>query len=111
MTNEQKAQMYGDLLNQHTRISNKISSIKGESIELNQEQLNAHIYLNYLALAYGGQMMKSKIAGSGRMYDFENMQECIGSIRAIQKDEWADEVNKGFYYIINILDELQRKIG
>jgi hypothetical protein len=40
MTNEQKAQMYGDLLNQHTRISNKISSIKGESIELNQEQLN-----------------------------------------------------------------------
>lgn len=40
MTNEQKAQMYGDLLNQHTRISNKIASIKGESIELNQQQLN-----------------------------------------------------------------------
>lgn len=79
--------------------------------DLNQEQLNAHIYLNYLALAYGGQMMKSKVPGSGRMYDFENMQECVGSIRAIQKDEWADEVNKGFYYIINILDELQRKIG
>ncbi len=28
MTNEQKAQMYGDLLNQHTRISNKISSYR-----------------------------------------------------------------------------------
>jgi hypothetical protein len=40
MTNEQKAQMYGDLLNQHTRISNKISSIKGESIDLNQKQIN-----------------------------------------------------------------------
>jgi hypothetical protein len=78
---------------------------------LNQTNLNAHIYLNYLALAYGGQMMKSKVPGGGRMYDFENMQECVGSIRAIQNDEMADEVNKGFNYIINILDELQKNIG
>jgi len=78
--------------------------------DCNQQQLNAHIYLNYLALAYGGQMMKSKVPGSGRMYDFENMQECIGSVRAIQNDEMADEVNKGFQYIINILDELQTKV-
>ena len=75
--------------------------------DLNQSSLNAHIYLNYLALVYGGQMMKSKIPGSGKMYEFEGeMMELIGSIRAIQKDEWADEVNKGFQYIINILDEL-----
>ena len=75
--------------------------------DLNQTALNAHIYLNYLALVYGGQMMKSKVPGSGKMYEFDgNMMELIGSIRAIQKDEWADEVNKGFQYIINILDEL-----
>lgn len=79
--------------------------------DLNQTNLNAHIYLNYLALAYGGQMMKSKVPGGGRMYDFENMQECVGSIRAIQNDEMADEVNNGFNYIINILDELQKNIG
>ena len=35
MTNEQKAQQYGQLLNEHTRLGNKIASIKGESIELN----------------------------------------------------------------------------
>jgi heme oxygenase len=75
--------------------------------DLNQSNLNAHIYLNYLALVYGGQMMKSKVPGSGKMYEFDgDMMELIGSIRAIQKDEWADEVNKGFQYIINILDEL-----
>jgi len=75
--------------------------------DLNQSSLNAHIYLNYLALVYGGQMMKSKVPGSGKMYEFEGeMMELIGSVRAIQKDEWADEVNKGFQYIINILDEL-----
>jgi hypothetical protein len=56
---------------------------------------------------YGGQMMKSKIHGKGRMYDFDNVQESISMIRGVQKDEWADEVNKGFNYIINILDELQ----
>jgi heme oxygenase len=80
--------------------------------DLNQSSLNAHIYLNYLALMFGGQMMKSKVPGSGKMYQFEgDMMELIGSIRSIQKDEWATEVNKGFQYIINILDELQTNAG
>lgn len=40
MTNEQKAQQYGQLLNEHTRIGNKINEIKGQSIDLSQNQLN-----------------------------------------------------------------------
>jgi heme oxygenase len=80
--------------------------------DLNQNSLNAHIYLNYLAIMFGGQMMKLKVPGSGKMYEFEgDMRELIGSVRAIQKDEMADEVNKGFQYIINILDELQTNAG
>ena len=78
---------------------------------LTQEDRLPHVYLNYLALAFGGQMMKSKIHGSGRMYDFENMHEAVGAIRAVQSDDWADEVNKGFQFIINILDELQNTTG
>jgi heme oxygenase len=74
---------------------------------LTKEARLPHVYLNYLALAYGGQMMKTKVPGSGRMYDFENMHEAVGAIRATQQDEWADEVNKGFEFIINIADELQ----
>lgn len=38
MTTEQKAQMYGQLLNEHTRLGNRVSEIKGQSIELNPEQ-------------------------------------------------------------------------
>ena len=79
-------------------------------ITLDNETILPHIYLNYLALAYGGQMMKTKVPGSGRMYDFDNMMECVGSIRAIQKDEWVDEVNKGFDFLIEIFDELQNTI-
>ncbi len=76
--------------------------------QLKKNNLYAHVYLNYLALMFGGQMMKSKVPGSGRMYEFDgNVNEIIGSVRAVQKDEWADEVNIGFKFIIKILDELQ----
>ena len=75
--------------------------------KLDKEKLDSHIYLNYLALLYGGQMIKSKIPGRGLLYDFDDQKDCIASIRAIQKDEWVEEVNKGYGFIIQILDELQ----
>lgn len=39
MTNEEKGKIYSQLMFEHTRIQNKIASIKGESIDLNQQQL------------------------------------------------------------------------
>jgi heme oxygenase len=78
---------------------------------LTQEELLPHVYLNYLALVFGGQIMKDKVLGSGKMYEFDNMKDIIMSIRSIQKDEWADEVNKGFTYIIGIFNELQTIFG
>ncbi len=38
MDNNRKAELYGQLLNEHTRLSNQISSIKGESLELSDKQ-------------------------------------------------------------------------
>ncbi len=40
MNNEIKAQQYNQLMIEYTRTQNKISSIRGESMELNQRQLN-----------------------------------------------------------------------
>jgi hypothetical protein len=40
MNNELKAQQYNQLMIEYTRTQNKISSIRGESLELNQRQLN-----------------------------------------------------------------------
>lgn len=40
MDNELKAQRYNQLMYEYTKTQNKISSIKGESLELNQKQLN-----------------------------------------------------------------------
>lgn len=75
---------------------------------LSYEQVLPHVYLNYLALMYGGQMMKRAVPSTGRMYDFENLQEALQSVRNLQKDEWADEVNRGFDFIIRIFDELEK---
>jgi hypothetical protein len=40
MNNEQKAQLYNQLMFEYTKLQNRVSSIKGESINLNQNQLN-----------------------------------------------------------------------
>jgi len=40
MNNEQKAQLYNQLMFEYTKLQNMVSSIKGESINLNQNQLN-----------------------------------------------------------------------
>ena len=65
-----------------------------------------HIYLQYLAVMFGGQLMKKSVPSSGHMYDFDHMQEAMLSIRALQQDTWADEVNKGFDFTIEIFREL-----
>ena len=69
-----------------------------------------HVYLNYLAVMFGGQMMKSKVPSKGKMYDFENMQEAMMSIRQVQKDEWAEEVNIGYDFAIAMFDDLELAI-
>jgi len=40
MTEEQKGQIYGQLLNEHTKCFNEINRIKGNSLELNQDDKN-----------------------------------------------------------------------
>lgn len=74
---------------------------------LNQEEIMVHVYLNYMALLFGGQIIKNNIYGQGHMYVFKNKSECIDYIRSKQKDTWADEVNLGFTYNIRILKALE----
>ncbi len=74
---------------------------------LSKEEVLPHIYLNYLALMYGGQVMKKMVPSSGKLYSFENKKEAMHAVRAVQKDEWADEANKGYGFMIDILEELE----
>lgn len=74
---------------------------------LSYEQILPHVYLNYMAIMFGGQVMKKAVPSTGRMYMFDNMQETVQAIRNVQKDEWAEEVNKGFDFNIQILEALE----
>jgi hypothetical protein len=78
-------------------------------ISLSFEEILPHVYLNYMAIMFGGQMMRKAVPSTGRMYVFDNLQASIQSIRNIQKDEWSEEVNKGFDFIILIFDELEKE--
>jgi heme oxygenase len=74
---------------------------------LSYEEVLPHVYLNYMALIFGGQMIKKSVPSTGRMYAFDDMQDVVQAIRAVQRDNWADEVNKGFDYNISIFEELE----
>ncbi len=74
---------------------------------LDSETILPHVYLNYLAIAFGGQIMKKKVPSSGKMYDFESKKEAIQAVRDVQKDEWADEVNRAYDYLISIFKDLE----
>lgn len=39
MNNEQKGIVYGKLMNEHTKLQNKMAEIQGSSIDLSKEQL------------------------------------------------------------------------
>jgi hypothetical protein len=41
MDNQQKAEMYNQLMYEYTKTQNQISSIKGEAIDLNERQLKS----------------------------------------------------------------------
>lgn len=73
---------------------------------LTEDQWKSHIYVNYLAIVYGGQMIKSKVPGVGEYYNIDNMQECVSSIRAFLTDDMSDEANKGFQFNIDILTDI-----
>lgn len=77
--------------------------------QITDEELLPHVYLNYLAVMFGGQMIKPNIPGSGTLYDFDDMRTAMSSIREIQKDEWVDEVNRGYSFWIEIYDNLENK--
>jgi heme oxygenase len=76
-------------------------------LNLSQIQQLPHVYLHYLAVMFGGQMIKSQVPSKGAFYYFSEMPEGLMSIRNLQKDSWANEVNRGFDFTIAIFEELE----
>ena len=77
-----------------------------ESISDDNNKLLAHLYVRHFGDMYGGQMIKKKVPGSGKMYEFSNRAEMIKSLRQLLNDDMVDEARICFDYSAMIFDEL-----
>ena len=69
--------------------------------------LMAHVYVLYMGDMSGGQMIKKKIPGEGRMYDFDGDIPAIkDKIRELTTDEMADEAKWVFDSATQLFQQL-----
>jgi heme oxygenase (biliverdin-producing, ferredoxin) len=73
---------------------------------LDRNGLLAHVYVRHFGDMYGGQILKKRVPGSGKTYDFENREELEEKIRAMLTDEMADEAIVCFKFAIKLFEEL-----
>lgn len=72
-----------------------------------RDKIIAHMYVFYLGDMSGGQMIKKKIPGEGRMYDFgDNVKELKDRIRDMTTDEMAEEAQWVFSSATKLFEEL-----
>lgn len=78
-------------------------------INLERDGLLAHLYVRHFGDMYGGQMIKKRSPGSGKMYDFKNVEELKTKIRAMLHDGMAEEANRCFEFAIKLFTQLESK--
>jgi len=75
-------------------------------VTLNSDELLAHIYVRHFGDMYGGQMIAKRNPGSGKMYEFEDVENLKTTVRAMLHDEMADEANRCFEFAMQLFEEL-----
>lgn len=74
------------------------------------DKLMAHIYVRHMGDLSGGQMIKDRVPGSGRMYQFAEMNHSVEEmkqlIRRRTNDGMAEEANKAFELSTKIFEQL-----
>jgi heme oxygenase len=70
------------------------------------DDILAHLYVRHFGDMYGGQMIRKRNPGSGRMYDFDNVDELKATVRAMLNDDMADEANRCFVFAMQLFEEL-----
>ena len=72
-----------------------------------RDALIAHMYVFYLGDMSGGQMIKKKIPGEGRMYDFPgDVKELKEKIKSMTTDDMAEEAKYVFESSTKLFQEL-----
>ena len=75
----------------------------------NSNDILAHIYVRHFGDMYGGKMIAKRNPGSGKMYEFENLEQLKITVRARLTEDMADEANRCFQFAIQLFKELSNE--
>ena len=84
-----------------------VSRYTGHVMDLDANGVLAHIYVRHFGDMYGGQMIAKRNPGSGKMYEFENVDELKIKVRSMLSDDMADEANRCFEFAMELFEELK----
>ena len=73
---------------------------------LSDHGLWAHIYVKHMGDLYGGQMIKTKVPGSGLMYTFRDRKPLIDELRTKLDISMAPEANRCFESTMRLFDRI-----
>lgn len=78
-----------------------------EKIKNDKDTMMAHVYVLHMGDLSGGQMIKRKIPGEGRMYQFEgNAKDLKENLRSYTHDGQAEEAKYVFDSATNLFQEM-----
>jgi heme oxygenase len=91
-------------------VADYVSHIYDLEDEGDNEKLLAHMYTRHFGELHGGQIIKKRIPGSGKMYDFDvDKQYLIDEFRLLLHDGMADEAKICFDFASRLFDELSEE--
>lgn len=68
--------------------------------------IRAHLYCRHMGDLYGGQLLKNKVPGKGRFYEFKDPEGLKTAIRAELTDDLGPEARVAFEWSIKIMESL-----
>ena len=72
-----------------------------------KDKIAAHFYVRFAGDMFGGQMIKSFVPSTGRMYDFDNNLPALRQkMREIATPNLAEEANVAFGHTIDIVNDV-----
>lgn len=75
-------------------------------LTVTERNILAHLYTRHFGDLYGGQILKSKVPGSGTMYEFDNRKELIDKTRMMLTEDLGPESRTAFLYAIQLFEDL-----
>lgn len=73
-------------------------------------KLLAHIYVRHMGDLAGGQMIAKRVPGSGKYYQFDNVDDLKTKIRAKVNDDMVDEAKLCFRFAARLFEEMMQHV-